>query len=71
MNYKQKAKETFIELFFENWMTKKDWEIFQQKAQKICGYNVQALEFDLNSNYVQHGAIDRKLVDIKRRVYLK
>ena len=37
MNYQKKANEILVELFYENWMTKNDWETFNAEFRTFAG----------------------------------
>ena len=71
MNYQKKSEEVFVELFYENWMTKNDLETFKKKCVSICGYGDFAMSMDLKSSFQSHNNISNRLTDIKNRVYLK
>ena len=70
MDYNKKANEILVELFYENWMTKNDWETFKKKCVNICGYGDFALSMDLKSSFQSHTSISNRLDDIRNRVYL-
>jgi len=70
MDYLKKAREVFIELFFEPWMTAKDFQQFETKAIAHCNYGTKNFARDLENQYKPMSEIDSRLDEVKQKVRL-
>lgn len=68
INYQQKAREIFIELFHEPWMTEKDFHYFETKAIAHCNYGTKNFARDLEKIYKPIHEIENRLNEVKQKV---
>lgn len=68
IDYDKRAREIFVELFFENWMTAQDFNNFEKKAVKTCNYGTINFARDLANEYKPMSEIDSRLNEVRQKV---
>lgn len=70
IDYAKKAREVFIELFHEPWMSVQDFNHFENKAVAHCNYGTKNFARDLENEYKPMSEIDSRLAEVKQKVRL-